>query len=208
MAAGSSVKHSRDYWKSEAESMADTSDFRNGMVIDADGALLQIIYFQHVKPGKGGAFVRTKLKNVLSGAVIERTFRAGEKVTEVRLLRRPIQYSYTDGDLYYFMDMETYESIPVSRDTIGADQLKYLQENMECEGLTRDGAVLTIELPQFVELEVAETDPGLRGDTAQGGTKPAKLATGAVVQVPLFIEQGDVLKVDRTVDKYLERVNR
>jgi elongation factor P len=106
------------------------------------------------------------------------------------------------------MDMETYESIPVGRDTIGADQLKYLQENMECEGLTRDGKVLTVELPQFVELEVAETDPGVRGDTAQGGTKPAKLATGAVVQVPLFIEQGDVLKVDRTVDKYLERVNR
>lgn len=188
--------------------MADTSDFRNGMTIDSDGTLLQIVYFQHVKPGKGGAFVRTKLKNVLSGAVVERTFRAGEKVTEVRLIRRPIQYSYTDGDLYYFMDMETYESIPLSRGTIGADQLKYLQENMECEGLTREGAVLTVELPQFVELEVVETDPGLRGDTAQGGTKPAKLATGAVVQVPLFIEQGDVLKVDRTVDKYLERVNR
>jgi len=169
---------------------------------------LQIVYFQHVKPGKGGAFVRTKLKNVLSGAVVERTFRAGEKVNEVRLVRRPIQYSYSDGDLFYFMDMETYESIPLSRDTIGEDQLKYLQENMECEGLTREGAVLTVELPQFVELEVVETDPGLRGDTAQGGTKPAKLATGAVVQVPLFIEQGDVLKVDRTVDKYLERVNR
>ena len=134
--------------------MADTSDFRNGMTIDADGTLLQIVYFQHVKPGKGGAFVRTKLKNVLSGAVVERTFRAGEKVNEVRLVRRPIQYSYSDGDLFYFMDMETYESIPLSRDTIGEDQLKYLQENMECEGLTREGAVLTVELPQFVELEV------------------------------------------------------
>jgi elongation factor P len=178
------------------------------MVLDADGALMQIVYFQHVKPGKGGAFVRTKLKNVLTGAVVERTFRAGEKVTEVRLIRRPIQYTYSDGDLYYFMDMETYESIPLSAETIGEDQLRYLQENMECEGLTRDGAVLTVELPQFVELEVVETDPGLRGDTAQGGTKPAKLATGAVVQVPLFIEQGDVLRVDRTADKYLERVNR
>ena len=178
------------------------------MVMDADGALMQIVYFQHVKPGKGGAFVRTKLKNVLTGAVVERTFRAGEKVTEVRLIRRPIQYTYSDGDLYYFMDMETYESIPLSAETIGEDQLRYLQENMECEGLTRDGAVLTVELPQFVELEVVETDPGLRGDTAQGGTKPAKLATGAVVQVPLFIEQGDVLRVDRTADKYLERVNR
>jgi len=188
--------------------MADTSDFRNGMVLDMDGTLVQIAYFQHVKPGKGGAFVRTKLKNVLSGAVVEKTFRAGEKVTEVRLLRRPIQYSYTDGTLYYFMDMETYEITPLSAETIGASQLNYLQENMECEGLTRDGNVLAVELPQFVELEVVETDPGLKGDTAQGGTKPATLATGAVVQVPLFIERGDVLRVDRTVDKYLERANK
>ncbi|TFG66666.1 MAG: elongation factor P [Gemmatimonadales bacterium] len=188
--------------------MADTSSFRNGLVLEIDGSLVQIVYFQHVKPGKGGAFVRTKLKNVLSGAVVERTFRAGEKVTEVRLLRRPIQYSYTDGTLYYFMDMETYEMTPLSAETIGTSQLSYLQENMECEGLTRDGSVLTIELPQFVELEVVETDPGLKGDTAQGGTKPATLATGAVVQVPLFIERGDVLRVDRTVDKYLERTSK
>lgn len=188
--------------------MADTSNFRNGMVIEMEGNLLQITYFQHVKPGKGGAFVRTKLKNVLTGAVIDRTFRSGEKVTEVRLVRRPIQYSYTDGNLYYFMDMETYEMIPLGGDTIGEDQLYYLQENMECEGLTRDGKVLTVDLPQFVELEVVETDPGVRGDTAQGGTKPAKLATGAVVQVPLFVERGEVIRVDRTADKYLERVNR
>jgi elongation factor P len=178
------------------------------MVIEMEGNLWQITYFQHVKPGKGGAFVRTKLKNVLSGAVVDRTFRSGEKVTEVRLVRRPIQYSYTDGDLYYFMDMETFEMIPLSGDTIGEDQLRYLQENMECEGLTRDGRVLTVELPQFVELEVVETDPGVRGDTAQGGTKPAKLATGAVVQVPLFVERGEVIRVDRTADKYLERVAR
>ena len=188
--------------------MADTSDFRNGMVIEMEGNLWQITYFQHVKPGKGGAFVRTKLKNVLTGAVVDRTFRSGEKVTEVRLVRRPIQYSYTDGDLYYFMDMETFEMVPLSGDTIGEDQLRYLQENMECEGLTRDGRVLTVELPQFVELEVVETDPGVRGDTAQGGTKPAKLATGAVVQVPLFVERGEVIRVDRTADKYLERVTR
>ncbi|MFQ5746365.1 MAG: elongation factor P [Gemmatimonadota bacterium] len=186
--------------------MADTSDFRNGMVIELDGTLYTITYFQHVKPGKGGAFVRSKLKSVLSGAVIDRTFRAGEKVMEVRLVRRPIQYSYRDGDLHYFMDLETYEMIPLSAETIGADQLAYLEENMECEGLTRDGTVLALELPQFVELEVVETDPGVRGDTAQGGTKPARLKTGAVVQVPLFIETGDVIKVDRTVDKYLERV--
>ncbi len=177
-------------------------------MIDMEGALYQITYFQHVKPGKGGAFVRTKLKNVLTGAVIDRTFRAGEKVTEVRLVRRPIQFTYRDGELYYFMDLETYEMIPLSRDTIGDDQLLYLQENMECEGLTRDGQVLTVELPQFVELEIVETDPGVRGDTAQGGTKPARLATGAVVQVPLFVEQGEVIRVDRTADKYLERVNR
>jgi len=176
------------------------------MVLEIDGQLVQITYFQHVKPGKGGAFVRTKLKNVFSGAVVDKTFRAGEKVTEVRLVRRPVQYSYTDGSLYYFMDMESYEMIPIAGDTIGEDQLQYLQENMECEGLTRDGQVLSIELPQFVELEVVETDPGLRGDTAQGGTKPAKLATGAVVQVPLFVEQGDVVRVDRTADKYLTRV--
>ncbi len=178
------------------------------MVLEMGVHLVQIIYFQHVKPGKGPAFVRTKLKNVLTGAVVEKTFRAGEKVTEVRLVRRPIQYSYTDGTLYYFMDMETFEIAPLGAETIGESQLSYLQENMECEGLTREGTVLTVELPQFVELEVVETDPGLKGDTAQGGTKPATLATGAIVQVPLFIERGDILRVDRTIDKYLERANK
>lgn len=187
--------------------MADTSDFRNGMVIELDGTLYQITYFQHVKPGKGGAFVRTKLKNVMEGGVVDRTFRAGERVTEVRLVRRPLQYSYTDGHLHHFMDMETYEMIPLSADAIGEDQLRYLKENMECEGLTRDREVLAVELPQFVELEVVETDPGVRGDTAQGGTKPAKLETGAVVQVPLFIERGEVIRVDRTEDKYITRVS-
>ena len=187
--------------------MADTSSFRNGMVIEQDGRLLTITYFQHVKPGKGGAFVRTKLKDVLTGAVLDKTFRAGEKVTEVRLVRRPVQYSYTDGSLYYFMDMETFDLVPLAGDTIGKDQLAYLLENMVCEGLTREGKIISVELPQHVELEVVETDPGVKGDTAQGGTKPARLATGAVVQVPLFIQTGDVLKVDRTVDKYLERVS-
>ena len=177
------------------------------MVIELDGTLYQITYFQHVKPGKGGAFVRTKLKDVMAGGVTDKTFRAGEKVKEVRLERRPIQYSYTDGELYYFMNMETFELIPIAGDQIGEDQLKYLQENMECEGLNRDGNVLAIELPQFVELEIAETDPGVRGDTAQGGTKPAKLVTGAVVQVPLFVETGEVSRVDRTEDKYITRVS-
>ena len=186
--------------------MATTADFRNGLVMEMEGQLWTIIYFQHVKPGKGGAFVRTKLKNVLTGAVLEKTFRAGEKVTDVRLERRPVSYSYSDGQLYHFMDQNTYEMIPLSDEVIGEDQLKYLKENMECEGLVHEGNVLSVELPNFVELEVTETDPGVRGDTAQGGTKPAKLETGAVIQVPLFVEIGDVVKVDRREDKYLTRV--
>jgi len=177
------------------------------MVIEFDGELYSITYFQHVKPGKGGAFVRTKLKKVLSGAVIEKTFRAGEKVVEVRLVRRPVQYSYTDGQFYYFMDDETYEQIPLPARTVGEDQLVYLKENMVCEALTRDGQPISVEVPFFVELVVKETEPGVRGDTAQGGTKPAKLETGAIVQVPLFIETGDMIKVDRRENKYLERVS-
>jgi len=187
--------------------MASTSDFRNGLTLDIDGDLWSIAYFQHVKPGKGAAFVRTKLKNILSGAVVEKTFRAGEKVTTVRLERRPVNYSYTDGDLFHFMDAETFEMIPLSGEVIGEDQLKYLKENMECSGLIHDGNVISVELPQFVELAVVKTDPGVRGDTAQGGSKPAELETGAVVSVPLFIEQGEVIKVDRTEDKYLSRVS-
>ncbi len=187
--------------------MASTADFRNGMVIELDGDLFSITYFQHVKPGKGGAFVRTKLKNVLSGAVIEKTFRAGEKVEEVRLVRRPVQYSYSDGQFYYFMDEQTYEQIPLPAATIGEDQLVYLKENMVCEALARDDQPISVQLPFFVELEVAETEPGVKGDTAQGGTKRAKLETGAIVQVPLFIETGDLIKIDRRENKYLERVS-
>ena len=187
--------------------MASTSDFRNGMVIEIDGDLWAIAYFQHVKPGKGGAFVRTKLKNVLSGAVVDKTYRAGEKVTDVRLERRPVNYSYSDGDLYYFMDANTYDMIPIAGDLLGEDQLKYLKENMACEGLVHGDKVISVELPQFVELTVTQTDPGLRGDTAQGASKAAVLETGAVIQVPLFIEEGDVLKIDRREDKYLSRVN-
>lgn len=187
--------------------MASTSDFRNGLTLDIDGDLWSIAYFQHVKPGKGAAFVRTKLKNILSGAVVEKTFRAGEKVTTVRLERRPVNYSYSDGDLFYFMDAETFEMIPLSGGVIGDDQLRYLKENMECSGLIHDDKVIAVELPQFVELVVVKTDPGVRGDTAQGGSKPAELETGAVVNVPLFVEQGEVIKVDRTEDKYLSRVS-
>lgn len=178
------------------------------MVLELEGELYSLVYFQHVKPGKGGAFVRTKLKNVLTGAVRDRTFRAGERVEEVRLETRPAQYSYHDGHHYYFIDEETYELIPIHEDVIGSDQLKYLKETMVCQGLVRDGKVISVELPFFVELEVVETDPGVRGDTAQGGSKPAKLETGAVVQVPLFVNPGDVIRVDRRGDKYLERVTR
>ena len=188
--------------------MATTNDLKNGLVLNLDGELWAVVEFQHVKPGKGGAFVRTKLKNVLTGAVIERTFRSGEKLEEVRLEHRPVQYSYTDGQLYYFMDQETFEIVPLSEDVIGDDQLKYLKENMECEGLVHKDRIISVELPYFVELEIVETDPGVRGDTAQGGTKPAKLETGAVVQVPLFLNEGDVVRVDRREDKYLERANR
>ena len=171
-----------------------------------DGKLVTIVYFQHVKPGKGPAFVRTKLKNVLTGAVVEKTFRSGEKVTDVRLERRPVTYSYSDGQLYHFMAQNSFEMIPLSDEVIGEDQLKYLKENMACEGLLHEGTVLSVELPFFVELEITETDPGVRGDTAQGGTKPATLETGAVIQVPLFVELGDIVKVDRREDKYLTRV--
>ena len=176
------------------------------MVLEIDSGLWSITYFQHVKPGKGGAFVRTRLKNVLTGQVVEKTFRAGEKVIDVRLVRQPVSFSYTDGQHYYFMDQESFELIPISGDLIGEPQLKYLKENMECEGLVHDGNVIAVELPDFVELAVTHTDPGLRGDTAQGGTKPATLETGAEIQVPLFVETGDVVRVDRREDKYLERV--
>lgn len=187
--------------------MADTSDFRTGMVLELDGDLYKINDYQHVKPGKGPAYVQTELKNLGTGSVVQKRFRSGESVTEVRLLRRDVQFSYEDGDLYYFMDTETYEMMPISADTIGPEQLDYLTENMTCEALTREGNVLGIELPRFVETRVADTEPGVRGDTAQGGTKPATLESGAVVQVPLFIQEGDVVKVDRSEGKYLERVS-
>lgn len=188
--------------------MASTADFRNGMTLSIDGTLFTIVYFQHVKPGKGGAFVRTKLKNVLTGAVVEKTYRAGEKVDEVRLERRAVQYSYADGDIYYFMDQQTFEMIPLGEEVIGEEQLAYLKENMECEGLVHGDTVISVELPNFVELEIVETDPGVRGDTATGGTKPAKLETGAIIQVPLFLNEGEVVRVDRREDKYIERVSR
>ena len=186
--------------------MATTADIKNGLVLEIDGQLYQITYFQHVKPGKGGAFVRTKLKNVRTGLVLERTFNSGERITDVRLERRPIQFSYADGHFYHFMDQQTFDDILITDDVIGEDQLRYLKEGMECEGLVHNDKVILVDLPVFVELAVTRTDPGFRGDTATGGTKPATLETGATVQVPLFIEEGQVIRVDRREDKYLTRV--
>jgi elongation factor P len=184
--------------------MASTADFRNGMVLDLEGGLYQIVYFQHVKPGKGGAFVRTKLKNVTSGAVIDRTFRAGERVEEVRIERRPLQYLYNTGDIYYFMDLDTFEQHPLAVATL-RDQSKFLKESTTVDVLFHEGRILLVELPNFIELEVTETDPGVRGDTATGGTKPARLETGAVVQVPLFVNVGDRIRVDTRTEQYLAR---
>lgn len=186
--------------------MATTADIKNGLVLELDGQLYQITYFQHVKPGKGGAFVRTKLKNVRTGLVLERTFNSGERITDVRLERRPIQYSYADGHFYHFMDQQTFDDILITDEIIGEDQLRYLKEGMECEGLVYKDTVILVDLPVFVELAVTRTDPGFRGDTATGGTKPATLETGATVQVPLFIEEGQVIRIDRREDKYLTRV--
>ena len=185
--------------------MATTADFRNGMVLNMDGVLWSILWFQHHKPGKGNTVVRSKLKNVLTGAVLEKTFRAGDRIEEVRLEHRPIQYSYNDGEFYYFMDQQTFDQIPLAGAVLGEDQLKYLKEGMECDGLVHGEKVIAVELPFFVTLQVTETDPGVRGDTATGGTKPAKLETGAVVQVPLFLNEGDMIRVDRREDKYIER---
>jgi elongation factor P len=188
--------------------VATTADFRNGMTLNIDGTLFTLLWFQHHKPGKGNTVVRSRLKNVLTGAVLEKTWRAGERIEEVRLEHRPVTYTYHDGHLYHFMDATTYEDVPIPDEVIGEDQLKYLKEGMECEGLVHDEKVITVELPYFVTLRIVETDPGVRGDTATGGTKPAKLETGAVVQVPLFLNEGDVIRVDRREDKYIERANK
>jgi len=185
--------------------LTDTSDFRNGMVLNHKGALWTIVEFQHVKPGKGAAFVRTKLKQVETGKVVEETFRAGEKVEEVRLERRDYQFLYADDEFMTFMNLETYEQISLPKDRLG-DLPLYVKESDTVSMLLRDGQPITVEPPLTVELKVTQTDPGVRGDTAQGGSKPATLETGLVVQVPLFIEEGEVVKVDTRTGKYLGRV--
>lgn len=184
--------------------MISTNQFRNGAAIRVDGKRFTILYFQHVKPGKGGAFVRTRLRNLDTGAVIEKTFRAGEKVEGVRTESRPMTFLYRDGDLYYFMDAETYEQIAIPSEVL-AETVDYLVPNGEVEVLLADEEVLSVELPVHVELEVAQTDPGLKGDTATGGSKPATLETGLVVQVPLFVNVGDKVRVDTRTKEYLTR---
>ncbi len=186
--------------------MISTSDFRNGLVVIMNNALMEMVEFQHVKPGKGPAFVRTKLKNVITGRVIEKTFRAGERMEEARLVHEPYQYSYSDGDLFHFMHRESYEQTPVGKDIVG-DAKDWLKENQEVDLLFHGSEVIRLELPLTVELIVTKSDPGVQGDRAQGGTKPAELETGAAVQVPLFVNEGDVLKVDTRSGEYIERVS-
>ena len=180
-----------------------TNDFRKGMKIELDGGPYAIVDFQHVKPGKGGAFVRTKLKHLRLGTVIDKTFKAEEKVPLVNFEEKRMQFMYRD-DRFHFMDLETYDQIALSEEEVGEAQ-QFLKENTEVEGLYVDGAPIGIELPNFVDLVVVKTDPGLRGDTASGGSKPATLETGAVVSVPLFINEGDVLRVDTRTGAYMSR---
>lgn len=185
--------------------MVSAGDFRNGVTLEIDGQVVQILEFQHVKPGKGAAFVRTKLKNVINGGVVERTFRPTEKFPAARIDRVDMQYLYADGDLYNFMDVNTYEQIALSSDVVG-DALKFVKENEMVKTCSYKGSVYAVEPPLFVELEITETEPGFKGDTAQGATKPAIVETGASVNVPLFVEQGDVIKIDTRTGEYLSRI--
>ena len=185
--------------------MATTNDLKNGLVLNIDGQLWSVVEFQHVKPGKGGAFVRTKLKNVLSGKVVDRTFNAGVKVETANVDKRQMSYLYNDGTDFIFMDASTYDQVPVPAATVG-DAQKYLLENQEAIVAMHDGTPLYIELPASVELVIEYTEPGLQGDRSTGGTKPARLETGAEVQVPLFLENGEKIKVDTRDGSYLGRV--
>ena len=185
--------------------MISAGDFRNGITLEIEGAVYQIVEFQHVKPGKGAAFVRTKIKNVMTGSVVERTFRPTEKFPSARIDRVDMQYLYADGDLFYFMDVETYDQIALSKDDIG-DALKFVKENEMVKMCSHNGSVFAVEPPLFVELRITDTEPGFKGDTATGATKPAVVETGATVSVPLFVEQDDVIKIDTRTGEYLSRV--
>jgi elongation factor P len=185
--------------------MISTNQFRNGSAIRVDGKRFTILFFQHVKPGKGGAFVRTRLRNIDSGAVVEKTFRAGEKLEGVSTQSRPMTYLYRDGDLLHFMDADTYDQVAVPAEVVG-EAAGYVVEGGTVSVLSADGEVVSVEPPAHVDLEVTQTDPGLKGDTAQGGSKPATLETGVVVQVPLFVHTGDRVRVDTRSNEYLTRV--
>lgn len=185
--------------------MIAAGDFRKGVTIELDGQVYTIVDFQHVKPGKGAAFVRTKIKNIVTGNVLERTFNPTEKVPRAHIETKEMQYLYNDGNLYYFMDTETYEQIPLNREQV-EDAMKYIKENMIVTIKFYKGVPFTVEPPNFVELKVIDTEPGVRGDTVTGGSKPATLETGAVIQVPLFINTGDVIRIDTRTDEYIERV--
>ena len=185
--------------------MVSAGDFRNGVTFDMDGSVYQIIEFQHVKPGKGAAFVRTKIRNVITGAVTERTFNPTDKFPTAFVERKDMTYSYSDGDLYYFMDPETYELVPIEEKFLG-DSFKFVKEDMTCRILSYKGKVFGLEAPNFVELEVTATEPGVKGDTATNVTKPATVETGTEVKVPLFINPGDKIKIDTRTGEYLERV--
>ena len=185
--------------------MISAGAFKNGVTLEIEGNIYQILEFQHVKPGKGAAFVRTKLKNIINGGAVERTFRPTEKFPKAHIERKDMQYLYTDGELYHFMDVETYDQIALNEDAIG-DSLKFVKENEMVKICSHKGNVFAVEPPLFVELAITETEPGFKGDTATGATKPATVETGAVVYVPLFVETGDVLKIDTRTGEYLSRV--
>lgn len=185
--------------------MISSNEFKNGTTIELDGDAFTVVDFQHVKPGKGSAFVRTKLKNVRTGGVVEKTFAAGEKVPKAYLERKVMQFLYQDGEDYNFMDNETYEQMALTADSMG-DKIKYLQENMDLHILFFHGQVIGVDFPAQVEMEVVETEPGIKGDTASGGSKPATTNTGAVVKVPFFINEGDRIRVNTETNEYIERL--
>lgn len=184
--------------------MVVAGDFKNGITFEMDGGVYQVIEFQHVKPGKGAAFVRTKLKNVISGAVVEKTFSPTDKFENAYIERKEMQYSYKDGDLYYFMDMESFEMLPLNSNKL-PDNFKFVKEEMMCKIISYKGNVFGVEPPTFVELEIAKTEPGFAGNTAQNTLKPATLETGAEIKVPLFINEGEVVKIDTRTGEYLGR---
>ena len=184
--------------------MITAGDFRNGVTFEMDGKVMQVVEFQHVKPGKGAAFVRTKMKNVITGAVTETSFNPTAKFEQAFVDRKEMEYSYNDGDLYYFMDMETYDMLPVNKSVLG-DNFKFVKENMSCKIMSYKGSVFGVEPPSFVDLEVTETEPGIKGDTATNVTKPATLETGAEIKVPLFINAGDRIRIDTRTGEYMER---